>query len=453
MKSKKYNNGLFIFRRDFRMNDNTGLIHLSNHCKNIIPIFIFTPEQITNKNKYRSNNAIQFMMESLFDLRDAIAKKGGTLLFFYGVNDSVVETCIKHMDIDVVGYNLDYTPYAIQRDTEIVKVCSKHGVDVETAFDYYLHEPNTITNNGGETYKKFTPYYDKASQTKVHVPNNATITNFASITHPPHVSLEQMWSKYVDENKMLAVHGGRKEALKRMKSVVYPSDRNDLTTQTSMLSAYIKFGCVSVREVYHNFINNKPFTRQLHWRDFYANILLANSKVLGKSLNSNYDKIKWKTNKKWFDAWCNGTTGFPIVDAGMRQLNTTGYMHNRARLITMCFYIKTLLLDWREAEQYFASKLVDYDPANNNGNIQWVMGGGADSQPYYRIFNPWLQSKEHDPDCIYIKTWIPELKDVDKKYIHTWNVNYNVDIYPKPICDYTEQTRKVLELYKKYLEK
>jgi deoxyribodipyrimidine photo-lyase len=291
---------------------------------------------------------------------------------------------------------------------------------------------------------------------KVNHPDNYKISNFAVKSQKLMylVTLEKMYNTYVTENTDVSVHGGRKLALSRLKTTTssYPKDRNDLSNQTSLLGAYIKFGCVSIREVYYAFIKNKPFIRQLYWRDFYANILLAYPRVLGRSLKPNYNSIKWKTNKKWFIAWCEGKTGFPLVDSGMRQLNATGYMHNRARLVTMCFLIKTLLLDWRLGEQYFASKLVDYDPANNNGNIQWIMGGGADSQPYYRIFNPWLQSKEHDPDCLYIKKWVTELKDVEPKQIHTWYLNYTNDTYIKPICDYKEQTKKVLELYKNNLE-
>jgi len=196
---------------------------------------------------------------------------------------------------------------------------------------------------------------------------------------------------------------------------------------------------------------NEAFIRQLFWREFYANILYSFPYVLGHSMKQKYNNISWHHNSNWFKKWCVGKTGFPIVDAGMIQLNTTGYMHNRARLIAASFLIKTLLIDWREGEKYFARKLVDYDPASNNGNYQWVAGTGADSQQYMRIFNPWLQAKEHDPECKYIKQWVLELKDIPIKDILNWDTEcekYKNIIYPKPICNYEEQKVKVLKMYK-----
>jgi deoxyribodipyrimidine photo-lyase len=174
----------------------------------------------------------------------------------------------------------------------------------------------------------------------------------------------------------------------------------------------------------------------------------------GRALHSKYNSIRWHHNNRWFEAWCKGTTGFPIVDAGMRQLNTTGYMHNRARLITMTFLIKIMMIDWREGEKYFAQHLVDYDPASNNGNTLWVMGGGADSMPWFRYFNPWIQTEEHDPDCEYIREWIPELRDVPTKDILKWETEWasHTDCkYPKPILDYAEQKQKSIQMYKNAL--
>ena len=263
--------------------------------------------------------------------------------------------------------------------------------------------------------------------------------------------------KFTKVNPNILVHGGRNNAIKQMKIASkniknYSVTHNELSKSTSQLSAYIKFGCVSIREVYKVFHSKREFIRQLFWRDFYANILYFFPRVLGHSLKPKYDKIKWQHNVTWFNAWTEGKTGFPIVDAGMRQLNETGYMHNRARLIVSSFLVKTLLISWEEGEKYFAQNLVDYDPASNNGNWQWISGGGADSQPYFRIFNPWEQGKNYDPDCIYIKKWIPELKDVPKKDILKWEtsfVNYKNIKYPKPICDYKEQKKKVIDMYQK----
>jgi deoxyribodipyrimidine photo-lyase len=192
--------------------------------------------------------------------------------------------------------------------------------------------------------------------------------------------------------------------------------------------------------------------RQLYWRDFYANILYEFPRVLGHSLKPKYDKISWHYSDNLFKKWCNGETGYPIVDAGMKQMNATGYMHNRARLIVASFLVKTLLIDWRKGEQYFSKKLTDYDPANNNGNWQWISGGGADSQPYFRVFNPWRQAEEYDPNCEYIKKWLPELKDVPVKDLLNWDtkyINYKDVKYPKPIVNYEEQRDKVIKMYSK----
>jgi len=374
-----FENGLFIFRRDLRIIDNNGLNLLNDKCKNIYTIFIFTPEQVGNGNKYKSDNSVQFMIESLQDLASQISKAGGHLYTFYGHNDTVVADCIKAWNINLVCFNLDITPYAKERDAKIIKMC---------------------------------------------------------------------------EHMKTYVHGGRQEAVKTLKTAVrtqshYSKNHNDLDKQTTQLSAFIKFGCVSIREVYKTLRSKTDIIRQLIWRDFYANILYSFPRVLGHTLKPNYDKIHWHHNKTWFEKWCKGETGFPIVDAGMRQLNATGYMHNRARLIVASFLVKNLLIDWREGEEYFASKLTDYDVASNNGNWQWIASTGADSQPFFRIFNPWEQAKNYDPKCEYIKKWVPELKDVPDKDILKWETEWEThkDIkYPKPIVDYKKQKDLALKM-------
>lgn len=455
----KYENGLFIFRRDFRIVDNNGLNLANTLCKKVYPVFIFTPEQVTGANKYKSKNAVQFMLESLKDLSSQISKMGGKLLCFYGKNDTIVSRLIKDLEIQLVCFNADYSPYAIQRELSIIQICDKVGVAVEYAHDYYLHPPGAILNGQKEAYQKFTPFYNTAIRKRVDAPASLRRIHFASTTkHLQHsISLEDAFKRFVGKlNPNLLVHGGRVEAVKQMKEAMkniknYSRTHNDLSKPTSQLSAYIKFGCVSIREVYKTFRSKHDFIRQLYWRDFYNNILYFFPHVLGHSLKPNYDKIHWHYNSGWFDKWCDGRTGFPIVDAGMRQMNATGYMHNRARLIVASFLIKTLLIDWRKGEQYFAQTLTDYDVANNNGNWQWVASSGADSQPFYRIFNPWRQSEEYDADCEYIKQWIPELASLEPRIIHNWNTEYSnyKDIkYPRPIVDYAEQRDKALKMYK-----
>jgi deoxyribodipyrimidine photo-lyase len=230
----------------------------------------------------------------------------------------------------------------------------------------------------------------------------------------------------------------------------YGEDRNNLFQSTTKLSPYIKFGLISIREVYHKikslFGKSHDLIKQLYWREFYYNISHNRPDLFkGKSFKLQYDKIKWINNQKSFKLWKNGMTGYPIVDAGMRELNNTGYMHNRARLITSNFLVKHLFIDWRFGEIYFASKLIDYDPSVNNGNWQFTSSSGADSQPYFRMMNPWLQGQRHDPECEYIKKWIPELKDIPNEHIHNWQdyyQQYKKIKYPKPCKMYDFKTLK-----------
>jgi deoxyribodipyrimidine photo-lyase len=461
--SKKMENGLFIFRRDLRIVDNNGLKFLSTLCNNIYTIFIFTPEQVGSGNNYKSDNAVQFMIESLINLAAEIKAQGGSLHVFYGKNNKVISDCINAFDINIVAFNVDITPYARERDDEIIKMCQKIKIVVACYNDYYLCDSSSVLNGSGDPYQKFTPYYETAKKLKIEKPaskrrlsfknNNARVSNA--------ISLDIAMHKFTKINSDILVHGGRENAIKQMRIASknikhYEKTRNELSKPTSQLSAYIKFGCVSIREVYHAFKSNSSFIRQLYWRDFYAQVLYNYPHVLGHALKPKYDKIKWKYNERWYNAWKNGETGFPIIDAGMRQLNATGYMVNRARLVTMSFLIKTMCIDYRLGEKYFATKLTDYDPASNNGNTLWVMGGGADSQQYMRIFNPFTQTKEHDSNCEYIKTWIPELRNVDNKIILNWDTeweNNKNSNYPKPILDYSEQREKVLKMYSSALYK
>jgi deoxyribodipyrimidine photo-lyase len=457
----KAENGLFIFRRDLRIVDNNGLLLASSKCDKIFTVFIFTPEQVTSANKFKSDNAVHFMIESLKDLASEIAKKGGHLYTFYGKNDAIIKQLIHALDIDLVCFNMDYSPYAVKRDNSIIDLCEKKDIDcaVEVAQDYYLLEPGTILNGSKKVYQKFTPFYNVAHTKHVDPPSNKVITNFAktSKTLANTLSLDTALSRFTSENPNVhrMVAGGRQEAILLLKSATksqthYSKTHNILEKGTTGLSASIKFGCLSIREVYKVFRNNTDLIRQLWWRDFYANILYAFPDVLGSALKPNYRKIDWHYNSNWFKCWTKGLTGYPIVDAGMRQLNATGYMHNRARLIVASFLVKTLLISWEHGEKYFAKMLTDYDPASNNGNWQWISGSGADSQPYFRIFSPREQNKNFDPDCEYIKQWIPELKDVLPKDIINWDTKY-VDYkdikYVKPICDFAKQKELALKMY------
>lgn len=447
--------GLMIFRRDFRVTDNTALIEASRLCDVIHCIFVFTPEQVSDKNKFKSAPAVAFMIGALKELDKQIMAKGGKLLTFYGDNNDVVNECVKKWGINTVFWNRDYTPYAKKRDSKLEKLCEKLGVECRISEDYYLHAPNTIFTGSGTPYLKYTPYMNKAFAKGFPKPSSVKVKNLVGGNSG--FSLSEAYKKLVgDELDGVEIP----ETYERMKALEilrdqrefkdYNDTRNNLTVETTRLSAPIKFGVVSIREVAEAFKKNSGLLRQLVWRDFYAQILATNPEVLGSAMKQQYNALKWIGTTAHFNKWCEGKTGFPIVDAGMRELNETGYMHNRARLITASFLIKTLLVDWQKGEKYFAQHLVDYDPASNNGNWQWVASTGADSQPYFRIFNPWSQGKEHDPDAVYIKKWVPELREVPAKAIHKWEDCWTLfrnSGYPKPIVDYKKQKEKALEMY------
>ena len=350
-----YENGLFIFRRDLRIIDNNGLNLLSTYCKNIFTIFIFSPEQVGPSNKYKSNNAVQFMIESLEDLAKDISKKGGKLLTFYGENDTIIQECIKKFDIHIIAFNMDITPYARIRDDNIRKLCVKLNVDLLTEYDYFLTEPDKILNGTGDPYKKFTPYYETASKIKVKPPAILKKLHLATTDKQilNKILLNNAKNNFTTDNPDVLVHGGRENALKQLKIAQtdvqhYSKTRDELAKPTSHLSAYIKFGCISIREVYHKFKTNKPFIRQLYWRDFYGQVLYHFPHVLGHALIPKYDDIKWVHNERLFVAWTKGKTGFPLVDASQRQLLKEGWVHNRGRMLSSSILAKILMIDWRK---------------------------------------------------------------------------------------------------------
>ena len=458
-----YENGLFIFRRDLRIEDNIGLNNAVSQCKNVYTCFIFTPEQIGKQNKYKSNSSVQFMIESLEDLSTQIHRHGGKLVLLYGKNKRVISNLIKTLNINAVFFNKDYTPYALSRDTEISNLCKKNNIVCHMNEDYYLYVPGTIKNGSNDYYKKFTPFYNLVLSKKVDSPVNIHKPNFIipkTNIDEFEITFNHARNTFYKQDDNIIVHGGRNNGIIKLRQSgqtqdEYKNTRNILSINTSLLSAYIKFGCISVREIYEFFVKsfgkNSEILRQLIWREFYAHLLYGYPELLNKEINNS---IQWPYTEEYLNAWMKGRTGFPIIDACMRQLNETGWMHNRGRLIASSFLVKTLLIDWRYGEQYFAKHLVDYDVANNNGNWQWISGTGVDSMPYFRVFNPWTQSEKFDADAVYIKKWIPELNNVDPRDLHNWNEScflqrYSSIKYPKPIVDFDIQRKLFLDLYKK----
>ena len=410
---------IFLFRRDFRIVDNLALNKLIEECgnKGIYPMFIFNPKQIYAKNnQYFSNNCVQFMIESLDSLDQHI-----NVNYYEGDDIEVLTKLSKKYKINSIAYNKDYSPFAIKRDGIIEAWAKSKEIRIITAEDYTLYPMGTIQNNKNEPYQVFTPFYKKSLLIKVKAPEPPIVKHINVIGIKNIKKFDK--HKYYVVNDDLAVRGGRENALERFKNIMtdYAKVRDyPALDKTTKLSAYIKFGCVSIREVYFNYNKVKELQRELVWREFYANILYYFPYVLGNSFKEKYDNIEWTNNKEWFKKWCQGKTGYAMVDAGMSQLNKTGWMHNRLRMITAMFLTKDLLIDWRWGEKYFATKLVDYDPASNNGGWQWSASTGTDAQPYFRIFNPELQLKRYDKDYEYIRTWIPtyELDAVEKIVEH-----------------------------------
>ncbi len=467
---KKYNTTIFIFRKDYRLHDNIGLIMALKLSKIVIPVFILTPEQLIN-NKYKSDNAVQFMIESLTELdNDLRLKANSRLYFFMGKPHEVIQNISKYEIIDAIIVNGDYTPYSKLRDEKINKVCRKNKITFLQFEDSLLNDVGSIKNGSGNIYVKFTPYYNVAKKIKVIEPKNNNYKNYYHKKNFIHGEYVKNLHLLYEFNEYISVNGGRKNAEKILHNLKnfnnYNTNRNFFDLNTTKLSAYIKFGVVSIREVYYAFKQvlgpKNDLTKQLYWRDFYYNIMDSNSHILSTNLKCfkpNFEKVPWITydtatneHKIMWKKWCEGKTGFPIVDAAMRQLNVTGFMHNRGRMIVACFLTKNMFWHFSMGERYFAQKLVDYDPSNNNGGWQWAAGSGVDSMPYFRIFNPWTQAEKYDKDCKYIKKWVEELHDVPCIHIHKWNLYHErYDVYYEPMLDYSESSKRAVKLFKKYL--
>lgn len=439
---------VFIFRRDFRMVDNSGLIYASKNYKKVYPVFIFTPEQI-KKNKYRSDNAVQFMIESIKEL--------STVSCFYGDNIKVLKKIITDHKIDGIVVNKDYTPYSKKRDEKIMKLCKKMNVTFTQCSDLMLQSENLKAD--GTAYKVFTPFYNNSKKINPNKPNIYKVKGLKKCKNAMKINdINNLYKK----NNNIAVKGGRKNGIKILNRIKkfknYNKERNFPSIDTSKLSAHFKFGTISIREAYYKFktklgINNE-LIKQLYWRDFYMRIIDHYPKLNKSNTKPKLNKMKWKKNKKMLDAWKEGKTGFPLVDAGMRELNETGFMHNRVRMVTATFLIYNLHIDWREGEKYFSQKLVDSDVANNNGNWKWVAGIESFSNDYYKAMSISSQTKRFDSGSKYIKKWVPELKDIDSKHLSNWDKyheEYCPDDYPDPVVDGKQTRIDMIATIKKYI--
>lgn len=458
------NKVLIIHTRDLRYQDN-ALYSKAFSIKDasISSCFIFTTQQIDD-NSYFSYNAFKFMLESLKELELQLKKQEINFQYLYGDLEAVIKDILHENIITDVIISKDYTAYAKDREFMLKTICNKNKVNLHVVDNHYLC---LIVKDDNTSYKKFTPYATKVKQYL----NDPKYTNIIKYKIPENFSSFKVKSNYLSNIKDMyevipdttdqLVKGGTSNAHKILEDAKmynnYHTIRDDLNLETTKLSAYLKFGCISIRETYKAFNNNPSFINELIWRDFYAAILYSRPDLIdyktenNSSFNLHYNNIKWNSikvepYKTYYKKWKNGETGYPIVDAAMNELKQTGYMHNRCRMIVASFLTKILLIDWRIGEKYFAKQLTDYDPASNNGGWQWCSGSGVDAQPYFRIFNPELQHKKHDPNSSYVKKWLPKFEKLTHKNI--------MNIYSDPnklIVDYANSKKIVLQTYKKYI--
>lgn len=433
-KSSKVN--IFWFRRDLRLTDNAGLHHALKGKHPVMSLFILDTD-ILDQLQDRVDRRVEFIRKTLLELQSALKKLSSTLVVKYGKPIKVWRELVSEFEIAEVFLNHDYEPYAIKRDEEVRKFLSSKGVSFHSYKDQVIFEQHDVFKNDGSPYTVYTPYMKKwkAKLDEVGVPDypiKKYSVNFNKSSPLQILSLEEMGFEgtgdsfppaKIDEDVINNYHNKRD----------YPGSEG-----TSRLSMHLRFGTVSIRELVRLAMNlNETWLEEIIWREFFMMILYHFPHVVDKPFKMKYERIKWRNNEDEFEQWCEGKTGFPIVDAGMRELNKTGYMHNRVRMITANFLTKLLLIDWRWGERYFARKLLDYELSSNNGNWQWAAGCGSDAAPYFRIFNPHTQIKKFDPDLKYIKRWVPE---------------YGTDAYVKPMIDYSAARQRAFAVYKKALK-
>ena len=417
---------IFWYRRDLRLEDNTGLFKALNENENILPIFIFDDSILDELPE--DDARVNFIYESLSKINKQLNNHQASIQIFKGQIDDVWEKLVTTYDIQKVYSNKDYEPYAIKRDQKIKEFLNSKGIEMKTFKDQVIFEEDEIVKADGKPYTVFTPYKRKWLEkfTKVNLNLIADFDNFYKkiIDFP---TLNQLGLK----NSPLKV---KNYSLKNVST--YSETRNfPNLDSTSYLSPHLRFGTISVRQIITELKNkSETFLSELIWREFFMQIIFHFPNVVTKNFRPKYDGIKWINNKEDYDNWCQGKTGYPLVDAGMRQLNETGYMHNRVRMVTAGFLCKHLLIDWRYGEAYFAKKLLDYELSSNNGNWQWAAGTGCDAAPYFRIFNPIEQLKKFDKTLTYTKKWVKDFDTLE---------------YPKPIVDHKYARNRALEAYKK----
>ncbi|MFI2743223.1 cryptochrome/photolyase family protein [Zhouia sp. PK063] len=425
---------IFWFRRDLRLDDNVGFYHALQENTPVLPIFIFDPEILDQLPK--NDARVSFIFETLQNLRKELQENHeSSLAIFHDSPKKIYQQLIKEYDVKKVITNHDYEPYAEQRDKAVQKLLEQNDIEFSTYKDQVIFEKNEVVKNDGDPYVVYTPYMKKWKQEfkKINLQiydTQSHLKNLIKNTRLPNLTLSAIG--FETSNVKVLDYDVTPTLIKN-----YENTRNIPAIEgTSKLGPHLRFGTVSVRKMLKKAIaeKNETFWNELIWREFFMQILWHYPKTVHDSFKSKYDRIKWRNNKKEFEKWCKGETGFPLVDAGMRQLNETGYIHNRIRMLVGSFLCKDLLIDWRWGEAYFAEKLLDYEMSSNVGNWQWVSGCGVDAAPYFRIFNPTTQIDKFDKDHSYIKTWVKDLNEFS---------------YPDPMVNHKEARERCLETYKK----
>ena len=430
---------LFWFRRDLRLHDNAGLYHALKSGTPVLPIFIFD-RTILDQLDEKADARVQFIRDSLSLIQEELKKRGASLDVFYGYPSAVFSKLLSAYQVVKVFTNHDYEPYARERDAAVAKLLQQEGVPLLTYKDQVIFEKDEILKEDGKPYTIFTPYSKKWK---------ARLTGFYQRPYPVEKYLRHLYRQEAKALPSLSSMGFSQSDLsippgsvKKATLEKYAEQRDypAITGGTSRIGIHLRFGTCSIRELAAKAsVWSETYLNELIWRDFYQMILWHFPMVgKGKAFKPAYDHIRWRNNEKEFEKWCQGETGYPIVDAGMRELNTTGFMHNRVRMIAASFLAKHLLIDWRWGEAYFAEKLLDYDLASNNGGWQWAAGSGCDAAPYFRLFNPTLQAEKFDPDHSYIRRWVPE-----------WEGGG----YPPPMVEHTMARKRALEVYGKALKR
>ena len=425
------NLNFFWFRRDLRLNDNAGLYHALRSGNPVQCVFIFDKE-ILDRLPNKQDRRVVFIHRELERLNDELTKLGSALIVRYGTPKEVWSKMADEFPIGHVFTNHDYEPYATKRDGELKSFFEKKKIGFSTFKDQVIFEKSEIVKDDGTPYAVFTPFMKawrkkyKAFYSKAY-PTEKYFGNFQKTSPKKMLPLEKTGFQYMEVDFPPCTLD--------IDIVTRYEEQRDIPSVrgTSRLSLHLRFGTISIRELIRKAWAHEKWINELIWREFYMMILWHFPHVVDKSYKPQYDRLVWLNNEELFNRWCEGNTGYPIVDAGMRELNATGFMHNRVRMITAMFLSKYLLIDWRWGEAYFAEKLLDYELASNNGGWQWSASTGVDAAPYFRLFNMDEQTKRFDPDFLYIKKWVPEFQELT---------------YAKPIVDYKFARERCLAFYK-----